>query len=188
MPIPALEGEPTTFAAGDTVRWTTEEADYPPSEGWTLHYAIRGAQPLDVEATADVVRYAVAIAAADTAAFPAGTYRWQKFVTNGANERVTLAVGAFLISANLAALEGDQRTYAERMLAAVEARIEGRLTQDVESYTIDGLALTHIPFEQLDGLRARFADQVAAERRAQRGQARQLVRPVRVRFNPPGIV
>jgi len=54
-------------------------------------------------------------------------------------------------------------THAVTMLAAIEAVLEGRITADVEAYTIAGRQITKIPIEQLLVLRDRYKSEVAAE-------------------------
>ena len=40
-------------------------------------------------------------------------------------------------------------THNEKMLAAIQARLEKRVVADHESYSIDGKSLNRIPFEQM---------------------------------------
>jgi len=166
LPPPVPTSEPTTLTAGDTWQWTVTLPAYPPSAGWTLHYAIRGAAPVDVTATPDGADgYAIAVPAARSAALPGGRYPWAAFVTNAAGERVTVREGAVTIRPNLAGPSGDQRSHAERMLAAIEGLLQGRVTRDVESYTINGRSLVHLPIAELERLRARYAAEVRQQRR-----------------------
>jgi hypothetical protein len=54
-PIPTVE--PANFAAGETVKWTKVVADYPPSDGWSLIYSIRGPTAFaDITATPQLRR------------------------------------------------------------------------------------------------------------------------------------
>lgn len=58
-------------------------------------------------------------------------------------------------------------THAETMLANIEAVLEGRITSDVESYTIAGRQITKIPITELltmrDKYRAERNGELAAE-------------------------
>ncbi len=47
-------------------------------------------------------------------------------------------------------------SYEERVLAAIEKRIEGRALTDYENYSIDGRQLQRIPFAELDRLRSKY--------------------------------
>ena len=58
-------------------------------------------------------------------------------------------------------------THVETMLANIEAVLEGRITSDVESYTIAGRQITKIPITELltmrDKYRAERNGELAAE-------------------------
>lgn len=54
----------------------------------------------------------------------------------------------------------DETTHAERMLALIEQRLEGRITSDHESYTIEGRSLTRIPFAELREYRKYYRKEV----------------------------
>jgi hypothetical protein len=42
---------PSSFLAGDTVKWTRAFAEYPISEGWTANLSLLGVGKLDAVAT-----------------------------------------------------------------------------------------------------------------------------------------
>lgn len=154
--------EPTELTAGTTVEWDRELAAYPPADGWTLQYAIRGPVDLDVEAEAAGDLYRVRLAAADTEHLKAGTYRLYGFVERGP-DRFIVYEGDLAVRANPIEAVGHA-THAERVLEAIEAAIEGRLTSDLEEVTINGRSVKHIPMRELVRLRAIYAAEVAAER------------------------
>lgn len=54
-------------------------------------------------------------------------------------------------------------THAETMLAAIESVLEGRITADVEAYTIAGRQITKIPIADLLVLRDRYQAEVNSE-------------------------
>jgi hypothetical protein len=62
-----------------------------------------------------------------------------------------------------AAGAGDVQSFAERMLAAIEARLEGRLDADLESYGVAGRQVVKIPFEKLSAEREKYAQKVWQE-------------------------
>ena len=163
--------EPEQLAVGETVRWTKTLGDYPPSEGWTLKYALRGASALDVTATVVGSEYSVTIPSSGTGGSNtiepgmytlagyvegSGAFAGQRYQVHRSVVRVTPDVGA--------AQPGELQSKAERNLAAIDAVIEGRITSDVESYTIAGRQVTKIPIGDLMKLRSRFAAQVRRQR------------------------
>jgi hypothetical protein len=143
--------------------------DFPPADGWALSYALRGPGSLDVAATADGDGYAVAVAAAETAALPAGFYRWAAYVTSGAGERYEVETGALQVAPNFAA-SSDGRTRAERELAAVEDVLAGRISADVEHFMINGRQVARMPMAELTKMRGHLRAQVRRERTGRLGQ------------------
>lgn len=75
----------------------------------------------------------------------------------------------------------DQRSHAQRMLEAIKARLEGRITADAESYSIRGRALSRIPMAELMRLRDQYAAEVHRERVAAGLASPNRIRPVFVR-------
>ncbi|MCH2039912.1 MAG: hypothetical protein MK185_04720 [Saccharospirillaceae bacterium] len=61
-------------------------------------------------------------------------------------------------------------THNEKMLAAIQARLEKRVVADHESYSIDGKSLNRIPFEQLVKYEQVYAVRVAREQRKAAGK------------------
>lgn len=162
-------GEPTTLTAGNTWSWTRTFPDYAPSESggtWTLSYAIVGLDRLQWSAgwvTTSGGVWTVTVPATATNLRP-GAYQWTAILTGGsgyAGQRFTPASGVLTIAANPANLKaGDTVSFAERTLAVVEAALEGRLTADMESYSIGGRSVTAIPVAELYAMRQRLRTEV----------------------------
>ncbi len=161
-----LDELPASFEAGTTVKLRRSHADYPASAGWTLTLYLRGVGTLDAEATESGDDYLVTLAADDTAALAAGTYRWVERVEKD-GEVYTAATGVVSVTLDLAVAEaGDAQTHAERTLALIEAALEGRIPQGMESYQVAGRAVTKIPIKDLADLRGIYAAKVWRERNA----------------------
>ena len=167
-------GEPTTVTAGNTWTWTRSFPNYAPTETggtWTLSYAILGADKLVWDASwvsSSGGVWTVTIPAASTTTLTAGTYQWTAILTGGsgyAGQRFTPAAGVFTVAANPATLKaGDTLSSAAKNLALVEAALEGRLTADMQSYSIGGRSVTAIPVSELYALRAQFRNELWRER------------------------
>jgi hypothetical protein len=143
-PIPTTE--PDRLFAGDTAKWNKTISDYPPTDGWTLTYAFRGPSNFpDQQATSSGSAYVIVIAAAITTALAVGTYYWSARV-NKAGETYTVARGVLTVDM---VAGGVVITHNEKMLAAINAVLEGRVTADINQYTIGTRMVTKIPFKEL---------------------------------------
>lgn len=168
---------PHELTPGDSWAWQLAFGDYPPSDGWTLTVSLRGPAAtapsigeIDIEATPtpDNSAYLVSASADATAELVPGNYRWVVWVERVVDtqlQRVSIHRGVTILLQELQeAGAGDTTTHNERMLAAIEALIEGRTTADVEYYQIAGRALTKIPVKELMAYRAKYAAAVWRER------------------------
>lgn len=161
------QGVPETLMAGDAWAWRADgfKAVYPATDySLAYHLAPRnGGAAVQVAAAADQDGFLASVPAVTSASFAPGPWAWALKVTRTADgAAVTVATGAVAIQANPAA-GADTRTQARRLLDAINAVLEGRAAKDVESYSIEGRALTRIPFVELRAFRARLLREVAQE-------------------------
>jgi hypothetical protein len=162
--------EPEKLRAGDTVQWRRELPDYPATD-WTLRYHLRNAAgSVDITASAyATTAHEVLEAAAITADWTAGTYRWAAVVDDGSGVKHTVATGTLEVLANLQAAGAlDDRSTAEKGLAAINAVIEGRASRDQMAYQIAGRRLDRTPIADLLRLKSHLAAEVARERATER--------------------
>lgn len=166
--------EPGTFIAGDFVTWQRADlgVDYPPAS-YSLSYKARregsGVTALTIAASADGAAYRVTLSSATTAAYSAGTYHWQAYITrNSDGARLTVGEGVFTVEANRATATTDPRSHVRRVLDAIEAVIENRATRDQESYSIQGRTLARTPIADLLLLRDKYKQDLRAETDAAR--------------------
>jgi hypothetical protein len=163
--------EPTSARCGDTWQWRREDlADFPASL-WTLTYYFRSATAkFDVVASSDGAKYAVTVAKATTAALVSGVYDWLA-VLESATERFEADAGRFTLLPNLAkdALH-DGRSFARRMLEAIEAALESRATGDQLDMISAGTGDRNISRDKdrLMQMRTQFKAEVKAEDDKQR--------------------
>lgn len=160
---------------GDTVTWirrsvqaisendngTAETIDIKASEGWALkftgvckdgYFAITAIADAD---NADDFKFTAP--AATTAAYKEGVYQWQLTATK-TTDRYTIATGIITLKDNIGSRSAlyDNRSHAKKVLDAIEAVIEGRATQDQQSYQIAGRSLSRTPIPDLMKLRATY--------------------------------
>lgn len=181
----AGQGVPARLVAGDFWTWRADGllAAYPPAS-YSLAYSLaprEGGTATTASATSDADGWVVEVPAATTAPLAAGTYAWTLTATRLSDgARATICAGTVEVAPDPSAA-GDTRTPARRLLDAIESVLEGRVSKDVDAYSIEGRSLTRIPFAELRATRARLLREVAAEERAAKGQSG-LITYSRVRF------
>jgi len=175
----ALTQIPAEITAGDslTVDLAALRGEYPPP-AWTLTFALtpkEGGPVTTIPAADSGDSWRVAMTPAETSSLPTGRYAWALALPTGryawalvaedtgAGERRTVQRGELAVVADPLTSTGDTRSDAERILAAIEATIEGRATKDAESYSIEGRSISRTPIEQLLRLRAVYQRSVDAE-------------------------
>lgn len=163
--------EPTSLRAGDTWKWTRSLSDYP-APSWVLKYRFKSpAGGFEITATASGADHAVTVAAATSGAYVAAEYSWVAWVEGGSSEKYTVDQGTTTVEpdyrAGTAAAALDDRSHARKVLAAIEAWIEGH-DPSVAEYEIAGRRMKYIPVGDLLKLRQRYKSEVAAEINAER--------------------
>lgn len=167
------EGVPTRLVAGDFWTWRADTfaADYPDPD-YALEYSLApraGGDPITAAATPDFEGWLVSKTSASTATAKVGFYSWTLTATRASDgARAAIGNGTVEVAANPAT--AAVASNARKQLVAIDAVLEGRITKDVESYSIEGRALTRIPFVELRIMRARLIAEVAGEDRAAAGK------------------
>lgn len=159
---------PVLFRAGQTIKFHRWFDEYPPADGWNYTIYFNGATNVFSSAAAvDPAGFLVTMTPTDLAV-PPGIYRYLERVTNtGSGEVYTLGEGVVQIEPDLAtAPAGAMLSFAENMLAAIEAEIAVRITADVEDYSVQssslggGRSVKKIPMVDLQKLRGHYASMV----------------------------
>jgi len=170
------DGEPLSLVAGDTWTWQRSDlgADFPPA-AYSLTYSMQRegntTAPTTFTATESGETYTVTVPAATTAVLAAGTWQWTAHAIRTADSaRVTVGSGIFTVKPN-PAVAHDPRSHAAKVLAAIEALIEGRATSDVSSYSIAGRSLTKLSIDELMSWRAKYRAMVNREQAAASGRS-----------------
>lgn len=163
--------EPPGFVAGDLVMWrrTDDLTRQYAVAGYTLTYAIRPAAggATVVTATGSVVagEWRIAIASTVTAEMAVGRWYWSAYITRIADgARVQIDDGEFTVEANRVVNPADTRSHAVKVLDAIEAAIEGRAGDTVQSYTIGGRQINKMSADELIKWRSYYRAEVQAER------------------------
>src|SRR5258708_5758468 len=134
---------PDAFEAGTTVRYSRVFTNFPANAGWTLKLFLAGPVALTVSAAASGLGFILTLTAGQTATLTvAGMYRWSEHATDG-TDIFPAAKGSVFVTPNLAtAVAGDLQTMEEKLLAAIDAVIVGKITDDVLQYSVLGRGLT----------------------------------------------
>jgi len=166
------EGVPPLLVAGDTWLWKrTDLTDYA-TASYALTYTFRlegtGSTSIAVTASESGDEYRVEVAAATTAGYTVGVYQWQEYITRSSDSaRLTLSEGTCEVVANRAAATTDPRSHAQKVLAAIEAVIEGTASKELASYTVDGIAINRRSIDELMRMRDSYRYEVDEERASQ---------------------
>lgn len=172
---------PETIKAGLSFSLTLSLADYLAPE-WQARIILRGPSKIDLVSEPAGEDHAFNKTPADTAAWAAGDYWYSLRVTDG-TQIYELESGRITIQPDLEAEDTgyDGSTHPEKVLAAIEAVIEGRASKDQDSYRINNRELRRTPISQLLKLRDTYRIEVARLKAARRGK-NTLGRQILARF------
>lgn len=122
--------EPARLRQGDSWKWRRDDLGFDPT-AWSLVYHFRNAASFfDVTASADAGGFLVTVAPAVSVNHSAGEYHWTAFVSDGIDRHQVgsgVAVVEFDVSAQVA---HDARGFAEIMVDALEAALQGKATRE----------------------------------------------------------
>lgn len=166
---PTIPTEPPSYiVAGTTVKYTRVLSTFPASEGWTMKAALRGVSAIEATVSESAGTHTVTFAAVETETLEPGRYQLAEWVEGAAayaGEQYEVGRYAIQVTPSAESAEaGELQSQSERDLAAVNAVIAGRLTSDIESYTIAGRSVTKMPIGDLMALRTRLEWAVWRER------------------------
>lgn len=146
--------EPQEFAAGDTLSFRRRLAKFPPTDGWSLKYEMRGgAQPIEFVSTADTTpdSHLVNVAASVTSLWLPAEYNLAGYAING-GERHQIYFAPLLVSEDLSAAPGDedQRTFAQKMVEQLEATMLAKAGDDLARSAQGDTGFWYLTPEQLE--------------------------------------
>lgn len=162
--------EPIRVTAGDSISWLKSLSDYPASAGWALAYTlINASAKISIITTASGDDHLVAVTAATSSSWAAGSYTWQATVTK-TTQRYTVGTGAIVIEPNLAASATyDARSNARKALDAVNALLATYGAKAyLHSYEIAGRRQQFQTPGDFMAFRSRLMAEVATEENAAR--------------------
>lgn len=176
---------PKKLHAGDSIDVTATLPSYPASAGWSVSVVIvNGSYNYQVDSTADGDNHSIDALPAATFTWMPGEYKWTAFVVKSTTHRIRISVGDIQILPDIIDdVVSDMRSHAEKVLAAVEAVLEGKATTDDYQVNVRGKMLTRYSYEELIKLRKSYRGEVLQERRAAKKEmGKSGASQIRVRF------
>jgi hypothetical protein len=157
---------PTRLNAGDTYTWT-EAAGTATSIAY-FYINDGGDTVFTVEATIASGTASFSLDGTVTEGEKPGVYtQYKATTTSGA--RVTTHEGELVVAPNV---DGSSaKTHAQTVVPLLEAHIEGRVVQGLESHTIDGQTITKMSIEHARNLLRKYKAEMKAEQDLFRGNA-----------------
>ena len=162
MPAQIPSDEPDQITAGTTVYWTKYFPGYPASQ-FALKYSLQRVGGIITIAAAQNGTgddFLISLDAITTGNYPPGCYTWTAYVEEGAS-RTGLARGTMSVLPSPLMALGT--THATRMLALIEAALEGRIPNGLENTNIDNQEIQRIPIAKLSQLQRIYQAKVANE-------------------------
>lgn len=173
--------------AGDSLSVLDTHADYPASAGWVLKYRFTprfaGGTAIVLTSTAEGDSFRTTANSATTAAWRTGNYSFSQWVEfNG--DRHTLETGNLEITPDTAnlAIGTDTRSHLEKVVANLEAMIEGKATKDVQEYQIGDRQLKYFTISELIVWCDKYKFQLANEQAVAKGRKPGFGRKIYARF------
>lgn len=138
---------PETIRAGDSLSWTEEIEGYPPSDGWTLAFQLRGKDlpPIQFDSTPENNKHKISLTPAETKIYKPGIYYWHCFVYKGSPPNYT-EKQSFTFNGQIEILpdfstlgtQTDLRSTWRRILDGLLEAYENIAHRGYSSYTIGG--------------------------------------------------
>lgn len=156
--------EPQFIYAGDTVQWTRSSSDYP-AGSWTLTYVLRGPQVYTFSAAADGNDFLVTLTATTTAAWVAGWYLVEAYVTDTESQRFPFLprFAQMNIRANPQVNpQGDPqaRGWIYAAFAATEEAILKLTSRQVTTASVNGQSYSIQDVEKLWRMRQKYSEEI----------------------------
>lgn len=166
---------PAVITAGETVQFKRTFQGFAPADGWQYSFDLIGpTAAIHKNAEVDSDPFLLTLSPTDTAPLnpknPKGDvcpYQENVTLSTDPTQRFTVGDGTITVQQNLSiAQPGDTLTHAQKMIERIEAVLEGRIADDVQSYSIGAgtgaRALVKIPIKELQQLLGIYKAQVNA--------------------------
>jgi hypothetical protein len=154
---------PAELIAGDTWEWTRTLADYPASTHTAVWYFESAGYSFSAAAVADGDTFEATVAAEDSAAYPAGSYRWRFVITRTVDSVRKTAEQGWLEVLPDPAVAVDPRTTARIVLDMIDAYLRDPTNLAASSYSLGGRSLSRWNRADLIVERDKWTQEVRSE-------------------------
>lgn len=159
---------PVELIAGDTWAWTRDLGDYPAGTWSGAWYFENADANFSVSAAASGTTHTGTVAAATSAGYRAGRYRWRFVVTNGST-RQTVESGWLDVAPDPAASGNvDHRSAARVVLDNIDAYLRDRTNLQAASFTVAGRSLSRYSMSEVLSLKSQMEAEIKREEAASR--------------------
>lgn len=164
---------PQKLIAGDTFKFTFDATPYTSADGFSLSLKLNGPSGTPQKTTAAAnantnsdTLFDVRVSPDVSANLAGGLYSYAVVVSDN-TDSYTVESGTLTVEARAdLSVNTDLRSHAVKVYESICAVIEGRATQDQQSYTIAGRTLIRTPLKDLIELQKYYKDLVASEQSA----------------------
>ena len=173
---------PAEITAGNTYNWKETITEYPVAT-YDLIYTLvnKNSDIIEITAVANLQEHEFILTTQQTQNLIPGKYYYSKIVkAKDGSTKTTLQRDAIEILPNEQTFF-DNRTHNEKVLEAINATIENRADKTMQSYTIAGRQITHIPLLELFSLKLNYEKIVTAEKR-KNGQLPKISRIINLNY------
>lgn len=145
---------PDTFTAGNSLNLQLSFPDYSALDGWNSKLFLNGGTPLNTTGSISDTGFLYSISSTRTANMTVGLYNYTIVVYTD-SEQHTAQSGFITVLAN-PNTQTPRMAHVDKMINAIEAVMEGRVTDDVSSISIAGRSITNLDINELLNLRAYY--------------------------------
>lgn len=171
----------TSIHAGDSFKYEAVYSGFSAADGWSAVLVIVNHDyNFSIDATVSGESYSFVADGAATSQWSPGEYRVAVRVENGL-DRLTIETGSISIMPNLFGGGAVERSHVEKVLAAIEATLEGKATNDQQQIMIGGRSIMRLLPQHLLTWRDRYKKELADMKTAEQ-LGHKPGRAVKVRF------
>ena len=177
---------PDKINAGDSVEFILTESDYPASDSWEVTLVLINKDSKETfTSSADGDDHKFTLLPADTQDIKPGEYYWKTFVADG-TDRFNTGEGRLEVVPDISSDDiksRDLRSHVKKVLDAINAKLEGKASEDELSLSIDGQSLSRFSHSQLLDFKSEYEEMYSVElRNERRNQGRNTRKTRKIRF------
>lgn len=166
MPITTHSGAPSEAAIGDTIRWreaAPDDADELKSAKYVFVNHKTGEKFEAVGSSESSTAWIYSFSGADTTGILAGKYDATQVLEYDYGRETKRNIYRIELTPDPTATPGE--THNEKMVRLLEAHVEGRAVDGIESHTVGGVPITKLPLDAAARLLREYRGHLDTERK-----------------------